>query len=169
MSFDGTICKQVQKVSVKPQASWKQAKSCSWCYTRAHCSTWHVEVLGIYEVKGSIFSGQSSTRLVLPPMEGFVFFHVHGDVFPPMHPYPEPWDKSCMIRSCPVVGSLFLTIHYSSWIPAEQLQSTCQPGTLEIRTLTSQSKEVDVEPAFIFKSPLLECNPSASLQGPFHR
>lgn len=125
--------------------------------------------VGIYEVKGSIFSGQSSTRLVLPPMEGFVFFHVHGDVFPPMHPYPEPWDKSCMIRSCPVVGSLFLTIHYSSWIPAEQLQSTCQPGTLEIRTLTSQSKEVDIEPAFIFKSPLLECNPSTSLQGPFHR
>lgn len=114
-------------------------------------------------MKVSISSRQSFTCLVLPSMEGFVFFGVHGDVFPPMHPYPEAWVKSCVTRSCPVVGSLFLTIHCSSWIPAEQLSVHLpawytRPGAKDHRAKEKWTLKLHLSS----RAPLPECAPSTS-------
>lgn len=121
------------------------AKSCSQYCTRACWRCWEST-----RVTGHVTSGQSSTCLVLPPMEELVFFGVHGDTFPPVHPHPGPWAESHVSRSCPAVGSLFLMTHCSSWIPAEQLSvhlSTWHTGEalVENRDLRSQSKE-EVDP-----------------------
>lgn len=117
-----------------------------------------LEVLGNDRVKACVCSGQGSTCLMLPPMEGSVFFSVRGSIFPPIYPHPGLWTKSYVSRSCPAVGSLFLTIHCSSRIPTEQLSvhlpsRHTRDALMEIRVLRSQSKgEVDPGIELIFKS-----------------
>lgn len=117
-----------------------------------------LEVLGTDRVKGCVCSGQGSTCLMLPPMGGSVFFSVCGNIFPPIYPHPGPWTKSCVSRSCPGVGSLFLTVHCSSWIPTEMLSvhlpsRHTREALMEIRVLRSPSKgEVGPGIELIFKS-----------------
>lgn len=127
-------------------------------------------VLRIDKVKGSVSRRQNSTCLVLPPIEGFVFFSVHGNIFPPTHPHPGPWAECCVSRSCPVVSSLFLTIHWSSWIPAQRLSvhlpAWCtREASMEISVIGAQSKEKwALVLSLPSRAPHPEHGPSPSLQ-----
>lgn len=129
-----------------------EAKSCSQCYTRAHWRSWELTEWKLVSVVGRVL-----LAWCCHPWKELCSSVSMGTSF---HQYIPPPDAglSCMSRSCPAVGSLFLTIHCSSWIPTEQLSvhlpsRHTREALMGIRVLRSQSKgEVDPGMELIFKT-----------------